>query len=142
MYDWLRNDVVMGQSNQTLEVGTSGVYTLMTGNNGCTALSDPVEVAVRSATDPLCTVGMEEHPFISRVYPNPFRDDVQVELTPSYAGDTRIEVFDAQGKAVTRMDVAPGTATATVSISEPGFFLMRVTRENDSRTYRLTGNLL
>jgi endo-1,4-beta-xylanase len=142
LYDWLQNDVVMGQSNQTLEVGTSGVYTLMTSNNGCTALSDPVEVAVRSASDPLCTVGLEEHQFVSRVYPNPFREIVHVELNDVSTGNTRIEVFDAQGKTVTQMEVAPGTITATVTISEPGFFLMRITRGNDSRTCRLTGNLL
>lgn len=136
-YAWLKGETALETVDPFLEVGEGGSYTLLTGNAGCTATSEPVVVSLLSPEDALCTTGIDMNPVGARIFPNPFKGSFQLELdSPSLAG-TRLEIFDAMGRLVVINEVVPGTSLVHVALADQGMFLARLYRGREFYTFKL-----
>jgi Zn-dependent metalloprotease len=76
------------------------------------------------------------------IYPNPFSDDLKIELDATNAGEISIEIFDLVGKRVftKKMNVHSGqnTENLDLSILNSGTYFLQMTKENASETVKIS----
>ena len=91
-YQWFLNGIpLQSATNDTLEVMMSGIYTLqITDSNGCTSNSLPVNM--NTSVSELNS----GHEF--SVYPNPFTEQLNIQLNSKYNSMIDIRMFDVIGK--------------------------------------------
>ena len=91
-YQWYRNgNALVGDTNQTLNIFQSGWYTVEVFNNdGCGTLSDGFGFGVS---------GIDEATLAEfKLYPNPTRSLIHLELPSSLGTDYLLEVYDFTGR--------------------------------------------
>jgi len=81
-------------------------------------------------------------PFAAQVtvYPNPFSQEVSIEIANTDAALVQVELFDALGKLVrtaAQQSPAGNTCRFTMSADQAGFYFARVTVNGQSQTYKL-----
>jgi hypothetical protein len=111
-YEWST-----GATTSTLEVTTSGTYSVEVENAaGCTA-SDAITVTVESC------LGVETLTQVVTVYPNPASNELQVQLATSE--QVTIRVYDMQGKHVLTQ-TANATSTLNLESWSNGSYILEV----------------
>ncbi len=89
-YQWyIDGNIQNGETNASITVTIPGAYTVEVTNNGCEGISapyTPMTVGIKEATVDAVSV-----------YPNPFRNEVTVELN-SFDGQVEISVLDMTGR--------------------------------------------
>ncbi len=138
-YDWMRNNVKIQGSVSTLVAKTAGTYTLVTHAKGCKAVSEPVVVQVYDANDEQCTIGIFENNESVRIYPNPFRESFTLEI-PYHLPNGIIEVYNTVGQRVFVSEMSATETQYRIPVSEPGFYTVKLSNNEGSRTFRIVGN--
>lgn len=105
-WQWYRDGAPMaGETNQFLALSEIGTYTvLVTDSNGCSAMSDPIEVTV---------LGMDDLPAMVRsfdVYPNPSNGRFTLALTLAAPASTSVTVTDLLGREILSAQYPPSTS--------------------------------
>jgi endo-1,4-beta-xylanase len=136
-YDWYDQNSIVQSGTERLETGTGGAFYAVATLNGCSAETEPVVLTRLEASDPICTVSINGEKIPARVYPNPCRGSVQVDLGPGMDGPGTIELVDAWGRVLDSRQVGPGTLQTTLSIPVPGIYLLRVTGEGRPETHHV-----
>ena len=140
IYNWYRGDELLEETGNLLSVSESGSYSLLVSNDNCSNTSLKVEVEVLSATDPLCTVGIEEDLAETRVYPNPFHGNLQVELSGASGLRSTLEVYNAVGNLVFLEQAESGTSPMTIHMETPGIYTLRIIRGTDIQVYKVVNH--
>lgn len=75
------------------------------------------------------------------VFPNPFKDQLQVRLDNALTGQVRMALIDGSGRALREFEYTKGTNTLLESLNLPdlpvGVYFIRVQMENWERTIRI-----
>ena len=138
-YSWYKGSTKIQGSVTTLDIRESGTYSLVTNAYGCSATSEPVSVLVYSATDPKCTTGINSLKNTVLVYPNPFQGSFTVEPVTSGNAPVFLELFNALGVPVYQQQFNRGSGKTTISVSNSGFYTLKLSSENEVQTYKLVG---
>ncbi|MDA3823774.1 MAG: endo-1,4-beta-xylanase [Bacteroidales bacterium] len=135
IYTWKNGTTILETMEQSIDVGESGSYKLMTTMDNCSTTSDPVVVDVLAATDPACANTVINKDIQAKVYPNPFQGSFIVENANS---ETRIELFDVLGRRI--LDQKSTGMKTTISVTNPGIYLLKISGEDGSQILKVTGN--
>jgi endo-1,4-beta-xylanase len=136
-YEWYRDGNRVQWGGTTFETGQQGQYILVTNREGCSAVSDPVEVTLLSPADPRCSTGLEVNRSASRIFPNPCHGSLQVELDDGAGEATIIELYDATGKQRLLQQIRPGTSQLSLTIPCPGLYMLRISCRGSVQNHKL-----
>ncbi len=124
-----------GASTQTITVGVTGTYTvLVLDTNGC-ANSDAIHIDV--------ITGIEEQSFNSSVviYPNPVRDQLNVEIYSGRSSQARIHLLDVQGRVLQSREVkiiqGQNMLTMDLNATSAGIYFLEVYTDQAKKVIRL-----
>jgi hypothetical protein len=111
-----------------ITAGASGAYEI--GSNKAASLTSAEEPALPDA----------ETLSLTDVYPNPFRESVQVAWRSSVTGRVSVRVYDVLGREVVRLQndmQIPGTRSVTIDGADlaPGVYFVEI-RQGDARSVR------
>jgi len=137
-YSWMKGTTRIQGSVTSLDITSSGTYSLVTNAYGCSATSAPVAVNVYSATDPACTTGVETNPILFKVYPNPFKDHLIVETTTLNTDPLMAELFDGTGNLVFKQQLEKGTTKISIPVTTSGFYTLRVSNKDMIKNFKLS----
>ncbi len=137
IFTWYRGEELLEETGSSLTVTESGSYSLVASNENCSNSSSSVEVEVLSATDPQCTVGMDEELYGTRVFPNPFHGVLQVEFPAVAVEKSTIEVFDALGNLVVLKQAEAGVSLLMLTIETPGLYTLCIIRGEDIQIHKV-----
>jgi len=137
-YTWMKGDAVLMATEQSIEIGEEGSYTLVTSNEGCSSSSEPVSVTVLPETDPACVTGIDQDEVIIRAYPNPFHESFNLELNRPALPGSYVEIFDTMGKLAVKNKIEPGSQLLSIFLDAPGFYLLLVNNGGKYHSLRLT----
>jgi hypothetical protein len=120
-YQWYFNgNAITGATSDIYLAPQSGIYTIVvTGSNGCSALSSPehfTSVGIESITG--------NTPF--EVYPSPVSDQLIIQLGSDVHTTWQIEIFDAIGQKVTQTVTDGPKTTINVSNFATGVYFARI----------------
>jgi len=137
-YQWyLNGNPINGATSDTLEVMENGDYTIeITYANGCTTLSDPLNVML-VGTDNLLTL----HSF--QIHPNPFNTNVQINIELTQAGKMHFEIFNLSGQKVGTYDAgSDGRYKDQLELGHlpSGVYLLKLHTEEGAVVKRLIKN--
>jgi hypothetical protein len=117
---YFNNELLNGSSEKTLEVTAEGSYSVVTKAEVC--VSNPSTPYIFRIT------GLNTDPEISfKVYPNPTREDIIIELTGRFAKKIRIDLIDPMGRTIGTKELAEGTAVFNIRNEGTGMYLIRAT---------------
>jgi hypothetical protein len=117
-------------SPATAGVGTHVIsYTYADGNGCANSANGTVVVQDCAALGELALEGV-------RVFPNPVNDFLYIELPQDYAR-AQIQVYDASGKVVLSENIQTGLATIETAGLSEGMYVVEVTVNDKSNTYKL-----
>lgn len=127
-YEWRKYDEAVTIGNQhELEISTEGIYRVHVTNpvNGCTTVSDPLEVTIIPTSVGLKMLGDV------KVFPNPVKNMLSIEGLPA-TGKTSISLIDTKGSVVKTLDVSEQNAIR-ISTREftSGIYLLRVLHDTE-----------
>lgn len=128
VFNWFVDGVLSEQlnSNSFIAPQTADYQLNVEYANGCDATSEPLQVIV---------TGIQEAVNASiQLYPNPFSDRIQ--LTSKNQRTVAIELLSSEGKLLFSANFN-GYKTIDTTILSPGLYLLRVTQEGKSFTYKL-----
>jgi hypothetical protein len=137
VYIWKNGDTIVEPNNFRIHATKSGSYTASTVTEGCLSTSEPVVVTVLPSTDSQCATGIEPDPLASRIYPNPFKGTFHLELTSASGAGTCYEVFDSMGKRILTRILEFGTSQVSISLPDPGIYLLRVHHPHSFESFKL-----
>ena len=82
------------------------------------SIADPTPIAVQTV----------ENPFAADIYPNPASSQINVTYHIDGNSDVEMQIFDATGRIVRRVAVAPSSNLVTVDIADlnPGIYICRL----------------
>lgn len=122
VFQWFRDDVAIdGATQREFTPSARGSYTVrVTNNEGCSAVSAPVEVA-----DPV-SVDENERAGGMRLWPNPVEDVMNVSISTNEL--VRMEIVDLDGRLVRTMDLQITEPTIAISTADlaTGMYVLRV----------------
>ena len=125
-YQWYRNSVLMpGATGPLLALTQTGVYQVrVTNAEGCSAMSDPFNVAVLDVNDvPPVAEGA-----VLNVYPEPVADMLRIGLTGAENQTVTLALYDVLGRAeIIHTGILPdGGAVFTHSLRDrkPGVYYL------------------
>lgn len=103
---------MVGAVEESLTAKKTGTYQLAVTVGGCTVVSSPVEI----------------YPGSSRVFPNPVRDKMTVDLTGLSDSDGFLYIFNLSGDIVYQVAFEASTLSKEVLVNDikPGIHLLRV----------------
>ena len=106
MWQWYRNGAPLaGETNQFLALQETGTYTvLVTDSNGCSAMSDPIDVTVLDVDDLPAAVRSFD------VYPNPSNGRFTFALTLAAPAAAWVTVTDLLGREILSMQYPPSAS--------------------------------
>ncbi|MBE0643218.1 MAG: VWA domain-containing protein [Bacteroidetes bacterium] len=135
-YTWLRNGIeLVGEVNQFLVVTQTGRYQVrVTDENGCSALSDEIDVTVLDAGGVPAVVRRFD------VYPDPTHGEVTVDLRLERTEAIRILVLNALGQELARYEsgVPVRDFSRRVELgAAPGAYFLHITAGSDSWVRRV-----
>ncbi|MGE5395321.1 MAG: endo-1,4-beta-xylanase [Candidatus Saccharibacteria bacterium] len=136
-YTWMKGTTKIQGSVTSLDINTSGSYSLITNAYGCSARSEPVNVNVYAATDPACTTGIDQSEMPFRVYPNPFKDHFTLE-TNSLNTECIAELYDAAGNRIYHQLLDKGTVKIDIPVRSSGFYTLKVSNKDSIRNFKLS----
>lgn len=125
-YQWYRDGTLLdGATTDSLLLQKTGSYTvLVTGDNGCSNMSDPLVVSVLGI-EPAYATDLDV-----LLYPNPAQDAVLLRTDLRRAGILRITLIDMLGRTARHMERAAGPGITRESIDlnglAPGMYLLRL----------------
>lgn len=128
-YEWQDgsiNQFYFVEGEQTGEGSFTYVVTVST-DDGCQA-SDAVTVNVEQ-----CTAIDEHGEIVLSAYPNPFNEQLFIELTSA----SICTLFTAQGKLILQENMAPGRSVLQTADLPSGVYLLRLEADGVSRSIRL-----
>ncbi len=137
VYTWMKGSLVLEDADQTIAVGESGTYTLMTTLGNCATTSDPVVLTLLPATDPACANSVTETELANIVYPNPFRGSFTFD-PGNLTGKTRLELFNATGQLLMVKSLDTLTGPIKIESPEKGLLLLKITNGNAVSIHRVT----
>ncbi|MGD1844976.1 MAG: LamG-like jellyroll fold domain-containing protein [Salibacteraceae bacterium] len=129
IYDWSTGD-----NTQTISVSIAGTYfVVVTDNNGCTG-TDTIEVEFAPINVPELVNDLDV-----KVYPNPARDQVYIELPEEVKGKVKLEVLDLRGRQVATYSLTPRRNALTLDLSgyATGMYLLRFTSDSGYHNHPL-----
>lgn len=125
------------QANPSHTYGASGNYTVtMIATNSCGSDTIILNVAI--------TVGVEEFGALAAVgvYPNPSSEVFNISFGTAIGNTVLFEILDMQGKLISKEQVnniaAGNVHTMNVAAYESGVYMLRITTEKGSRTFKVT----
>lgn len=126
---WFRDGaVISGATGTTYVTDSSGVYTVLVSNTeGCTSLSDTIQINLSSSdvhSELASSIGL---------YPNPTRGLVILEL--SQLGETKVEIYDIQGRQVLTRYTTDHRLELDLSGIAAGSYTVRVNTSKGEFTY-------
>jgi glucose/arabinose dehydrogenase len=125
-YQWyLDGNPIAGATGPDFEADASGEYTLeVTDENGCTALSDPVSIMINQ----VITIQGVKSVALS---PNPFRDQLLVQLQAKEDLDVRFEVSDLNGRVLLEQNQKGSSIELLLNLGElpAGSYLLRLSTQ-------------
>ncbi len=139
-YNWYKGTAKIQGSVTSLDITASGTYSLVTNASGCSTKSDPVNVEVYSATNPLCTTGLNQNRETFRIYPNPFKGTFTLETSNFSSSPTTIEIFNASGARVYNQKLDQLSGKTVIPVAYQGFYTLRVRNADDVHTFKLLNN--
>jgi large repetitive protein len=128
VFTWFIDGIINEQfTSSSFEVPIDGNYNLnVQYNNGCEAMSTILEVIV---------IGIAEMKNTSlQVFPNPFSNSLQ--FINESNNIIKAELFSSDGKLITAKSIN-GYETIDTSSLTSGFYLLKVTQQNNNFTYKL-----
>ena len=127
-YQWsINGNIQSGETNSSIAVTIPGDYTVEVTLNGCIGESDPYT--------PM-TVGISEaENDITRVYPNPFADMVNIELA-GFDGQVEVTVLDVAGRVVYRANEGGTLVQLDLAQLGSGTYSLVVRGENGETVVR------
>lgn len=140
-YTWKRGDAIIHGSVPSINANTAGSYTLTTNAKGCSTTSEPVQVQVYAQNDPACTTGINDPADLFRVYPNPFQGSFTLETSSLHGGMIHAELFNVAGALVYSAEINPTALKTIIPVSTPGFYLLKVSDADGTRTVKLVGGV-
>lgn len=131
-YQWLDcgngNTVISGATNQSYTASANGDYAVILTANNC---------ADTSACVVIDNVAIEEQAFNTlRIYPNPTRDLVVIELSDAHAA-TGIELRDVRGRLLDQVLITQEVITLNLSAYEVGVYFVVVSFSNGEQVQRI-----
>lgn len=133
-YEWFYNGGVIPFAHGKSYVATEkGYYAVRISNQaGCTSISNSVFV---DGENPFESTGIEstsESGF--DVYPNPFVDDLTIEIPDNFESDEKlqVQVFDLNGRLIYSNKLASGTQTISLRDIPAGVYQMELSNRNHS----------
>lgn len=139
LYTWMAGNETLGSADRSVTVTESGSYNLITTLENCSSTSDPVIVEVLSSTDPACSNHVSENSFKYSVYPNPFSGSFFVEAPQENHGTVKVELLNQLGQKVLEKEIEAGSGPFRVSVNQPGIFLLRLSGNDSTQTFTLSG---
>jgi GH35 family endo-1,4-beta-xylanase len=139
-YNWIDGSRKIQGSVPAIDVTQSGSYSITATAFGCTAKSVPVNVTVYSASDPVCTTGIEENLLNLRVYPNPFNGSFVLETGLINNGQLSCELYNSLGALIKNIEIDRLTNRTTINIANPGFYTLRIKNREFTKVFKLVGN--
>ncbi|TND08436.1 MAG: PKD domain-containing protein [Bacteroidetes bacterium] len=125
------------QTSPSHTYGASGNYTVtLIATNSCGSDTTTFNVAI--------TVGVEEIGALAGIgiYPNPTSDRFNVSFGIAISSHIVIEMFDLQGKLLQEQNItnvnAGGVQTLNVQGYESGMYMLRITTDSGSRTFKVS----
>ena len=118
---------ILNETNQSLNVLTTGSYAVDITKNGCTQ---------RSAVFDMTTLGNKDFDFNSKlsVYPNPFNDVISINVD----SNAKMEIYNLLGETIYSKKINSGTTSLNLSNNANGMYLMKITTENNqSKTVKI-----
>ncbi|MCX6352884.1 MAG: T9SS type A sorting domain-containing protein [Bacteroidetes bacterium] len=102
---WYRNDtLISGATNQTYTATVSGKYrVVVTDAGGCSTSSDPLGVSITA-------IEVSTSNFNLKIYPNPFKEMINVEYTLTEASQVQILITDITGKEIVKENLSHADA--------------------------------
>jgi endo-1,4-beta-xylanase len=137
-YEWFRSDARVQWGGTSLETGLPGSYRVVATDNGCSSVSEPVILEMLPLSDPACATGTGPDQSSARLFPNPCRGTVMVDLAPGPEnGHIIIELYDATGSLRSLKAARPVTSPFAMKIPGPGLYIVRIIRGETVQNYRL-----
>ncbi len=73
-----------------------------------------------------------------KAYPNPFQQDITLEIPESYGKEVTVLLFNAQGQSIDEMTVPTGKTTLPTDKSmSAGMYFLRITSGNHTETIKI-----
>ena len=115
------------------DIGPVTFYVALNEANGdFNSTEDQIHLKQSSATLSLDTTVFED----LKVYPNPSRDIVTIDLPSQLENDTNVHVFDFLGKQILTKELGASSNTVDVSEWQSAVYLMQITQEDARNTKR------
>ncbi len=126
-YQWFRDNVaISGATNQVLETGDDGVYTVEVSVNGCIGRAAALNVVI-------IVTGLEDDILFSRtvkVFPNPVQNELSIGISNGVMGEHTFNFYNANGRLIRQenelKDRTDATFTFDVSNIPEGNYLIQV----------------
>ncbi len=132
-YQWINcedNTIIDGETASTFTPASRGDYAVILTQGGCSDTSECYSVTVSG-------IGNKEHTQVFRVYPNPAKDFVTINMSQEQANVT-IKVFDLTGNLIHLEELDRLTETRLdISEFKSGLFLIQIHNEQMSSVARL-----
>ncbi len=136
-YEWYLDGERVQWGGSSYDAGKTGEYTLKTTDIGCASISEPVSVSILPESDSRCTLGMEVDESSSRIFPNPCKGLVQVELTGGTGTGHEVALYDVMGRRRQSVLTEPGTKQLTLSVPDPGIYMVKIIQGTHVQTHKL-----
>ena len=133
-YQWINcasgTDVPSATSAQFTATANGSYAVIVTSLQGCEDVSDCITIDA---------VGLEQLSLADmNVFPNPTNGEVNLSLPENVS--VQVSIFDAQGKLVAEQMNVSNNGKLNISNVTPGVYMVRLTAENDTRTFRIVKN--
>jgi GH35 family endo-1,4-beta-xylanase len=134
-YNWYKGATKIQGSVTSIDISSSGTYSLATNSLGCLSMSEPVVVNALSVGDPACTTGINDQSEKVQVYPNPFKGEFTLETQSNLL--TTVELFNEVGSKIFTEDLTNSNHKMNISVSVPGFYTLRIINPKEIQTFKL-----
>ena len=124
--------LIIGANASSFTPQATGLYAVVVMQNGCVGVSDCKFVQVVGTNEPIAATAWS-------LQPNPARRMATVNLTETLSGKVRLDVFDAAGRLLRSLTVAPDATQVEVDLTglPDGLLLVRLSDERGASTKRL-----
>lgn len=134
-YQWYQDgSPVNGATQGTFLVGQTGNYSLQVTQNGCSSLSEPVQVVVSGLT--------EQNEVVFTVYPNPADNLLMIKANGLNTDGCTAVIYSADGNITRQLELTTnnGQLNTTVDIADmpAGVYVLRVIAAAATKAIRFT----
>ncbi|MCH2200159.1 MAG: T9SS type A sorting domain-containing protein [Flavobacteriales bacterium] len=123
---------IPGETNQTLTVISSGSYAVELTENGCSTITECIEVSIVNVSELMQGINVS-------IYPNPTQNDIYIELD-KLTKDVQIVINDVSGKIVYEQHFPSLLRSAISMPTSTGVYLITIRTIAGYKTVRLLKN--